>query len=87
MVARKHAYEPLVTRYCLFCKTPHDATDSDVKEAGCPECGSPLFAPYGGYVGTVAFYGVLWGVPAGSAVVVFSNFTQMKQDLGYLRLF
>ena len=42
---RKHAYEPLVTRFCLFCKTPHQATDSDVKEAGCPECGSPLFAP------------------------------------------
>ena len=55
---------------------------------GAPgDSGSPLFAPYGGYVGTVAFYGVLWGVPAGSAVVVFSNFTQMKQDLGYLRLF
>ena len=45
VVARKHAYEPLVTRYCHFCKTPHHATDSDLKEAGCQECGSPLFAP------------------------------------------
>ena len=43
--ARKHAYEPLVTRYCLFCKTPHHATESDLKERGCQECGSPLFAP------------------------------------------
>ena len=45
VVAQKHAYEPLVTRYCLFCKTPHHATESDLKEAGCQECGSPLFAP------------------------------------------
>lgn len=45
VTARKHKYEPLVTRFCLFCKTPHHATDSDLKEAGCAECGSPLFAP------------------------------------------
>ena len=51
------------------------------------DSGSPIFAPYGGYVGTVAFYGLLWGIQLGSSVVVFSNFTQMKQDLGYLRLF
>lgn len=38
------AYEPLVTRYCLFCKTPHQATHSAL-EAGCVECGSPLFPP------------------------------------------
>jgi hypothetical protein len=51
-VARYHAdgqpsvgYEPLITRYCLFCKTPHDASPAVLKEAGCRECGSPLFAP------------------------------------------
>ena len=38
-------YEPLITRYCLFCKTPHDASPAILKEAGCTECGSPLFAP------------------------------------------
>ena len=49
------------------------------------DSGSPLFAPYGGYVGTVAFYGMMWGgVPP---TAVFGNFTQLKQDLGYLRLF
>ena len=38
-------YEPLITRYCLFCKTPHQSSSSALEEAGCTECGSPLFAP------------------------------------------
>jgi curved DNA-binding protein CbpA len=38
-------YEPLITQYCLFCKTPHYSSPSVLEEAGCRECGSPLFAP------------------------------------------
>jgi curved DNA-binding protein CbpA len=38
-------YEPLIRRYCLFCKTPHFANPSLLEEAGCTDCGSPLFAP------------------------------------------
>jgi hypothetical protein len=38
-------YEPVITRYCLFCKTPHHSSASVLEEAGCKECGSPLFAP------------------------------------------
>ncbi len=41
---RAGAYEPLVTRYCLFCKTPHHDVPSAL-EHGCVECGSPLFPP------------------------------------------
>ena len=50
------------------------------------DSGGPVFAPYGGYQGTVSFYGVVWA-HQGGASAVFSNFSQMKQDLGYLRLF
>jgi hypothetical protein len=38
-------YDPVITRYCLFCKTPHHSSASILEEAGCTECGSPLFAP------------------------------------------
>ena len=39
------AYEPIITRYCLFCKTPHHASHSALEETGCVECASPLFPP------------------------------------------
>jgi curved DNA-binding protein CbpA len=39
------AYEAVVTRYCLFCKTPHQASRTALAETGCVECGSPLFPP------------------------------------------
>lgn len=38
-------YAPVIERYCLFCKTPHLASDIEVEETGCVECGSPLLSP------------------------------------------
>ena len=38
-------YESLIKQFCLFCKTPHYSSPSLLEEAGCMECGSPLFAP------------------------------------------
>ena len=55
--------------------------------ASAGDSGSPTFAPYGGYPGTVAFYGLTWAQDGGSSGI-FSNFGQMKQDLGStVRLF
>jgi len=39
------AYAPVVTRYCLFCKTPHETTAATLATAACVECGSPLSPP------------------------------------------
>jgi hypothetical protein len=45
------------------------------------DSGSPIFAMYGGYPSTVAFYGIGFG-HKGGASGMFSNFNQIKQDLG-----
>lgn len=45
------------------------------------DSGSPIFAMYGGFPNTVAFYGVGFGHEGGSSGL-FSNFGQIKQDLG-----
>ncbi|WP_337171503.1 hypothetical protein [Gemmatimonas aurantiaca] len=45
------------------------------------DSGSPVFAMYGGFPNTVAFYGVGFAEDGGSSGV-FSNFGQIKQDLG-----
>lgn len=39
------AYAPVVTRYCLFCKTPHQTSAAALGSASCIECGSPLSPP------------------------------------------
>ncbi|MFN7982197.1 MAG: DnaJ domain-containing protein [Vicinamibacterales bacterium] len=39
------AYAPLVTRFCHFCKTPHETSESALGTATCAECGSPLSPP------------------------------------------
>lgn len=49
-VNRRGAYEPLISTYCLFCKTPHQADRSALEETGCLECASPLFPPRGDLV-------------------------------------
>ncbi len=38
-------YQPLITRYCHFCKTPHNENEGDDGLALCLECDSPLFPP------------------------------------------
>lgn len=45
------------------------------------DSGSPIFAMFGGLPNTVAFYGIAFA-EQGGASGVFSNFGQMKQDLG-----
>jgi hypothetical protein len=45
------------------------------------DSGSPVFAMFGGLPNTVAFYGIVFGQDGGSSAH-FSNFRQMKQDLG-----
>lgn len=38
------AYQPLITQYCAFCKTPHAASPLMDHEKFCPVCSSPLFS-------------------------------------------
>jgi len=38
-------YEPLITGYCAFCKTPHQHGSSLAEHTRCVECGSPLTPP------------------------------------------
>ncbi len=38
-------YEPLIVRYCAFCKTPHGQYVAAEGEATCIECGSALDVP------------------------------------------
>lgn len=40
-----HAYQPVVTSYCLFCKTPHQIVSPVLGDSACIECGSPLAPP------------------------------------------
>ncbi len=37
-------YQPLITRYCHFCKTPHAHSSMGDRNELCSECASPLFA-------------------------------------------
>lgn len=44
--APRAAYDPLITRYCAFCKAPHGRAPTNLdEEADCLECRSPLFPP------------------------------------------
>ncbi|MBL1140818.1 MAG: DnaJ domain-containing protein [Proteobacteria bacterium] len=38
-------YQPVITQYCAFCKTPHDQSPCVHTAALCNECNSPLFPP------------------------------------------
>ena len=38
-------YEPLITGYCAFCKTPHRRGSGLAEDAQCAECESPLSPP------------------------------------------
>lgn len=42
---RHRGYEPTITQYCVFCKTPHSGDRAALEASGCVECSSPLFAP------------------------------------------
>ncbi|MDX1519063.1 MAG: DnaJ domain-containing protein [Gammaproteobacteria bacterium] len=39
------AYSPVITRYCAFCKTPHQHSREVLQEMQCSECQSPLAPP------------------------------------------
>jgi curved DNA-binding protein CbpA len=43
-LANATGYVPLITRFCVFCKTPHARVETSDHEL-CGECRSPLFAP------------------------------------------
>jgi len=38
-------YQPVITQYCSFCKTPHDQSPCKQTAAFCNDCKSPLFPP------------------------------------------
>ncbi len=38
-------YQPVITQYCVFCKTPHNQSPCETTAALCNECKSPLFPP------------------------------------------
>lgn len=38
------AFEPAITRYCDFCKTPHNFDPDGGRDRFCPVCASPLFS-------------------------------------------
>ncbi len=40
-----YGYQPVITQYCSFCKTPHNQTPSIDHAPYCIECNSPLFPP------------------------------------------
>mgnify|MGYP006293853589 CR=1 FL=1 len=65
-------FDPLITRYCAFCKTPHGLNHQPHSDQFCPICASPLFSsdeePFGTRTrslarikktGTIDFY-VYW---------------------------
>ncbi len=41
----KNNYQPVITQYCSFCKTPHNQSPCKQTAAFCNECKSPLFPP------------------------------------------
>jgi curved DNA-binding protein CbpA len=41
----KNYYQPVITQYCSFCKTPHNQSPSNHTAALCNECKSPLSPP------------------------------------------
>ena len=47
-------YEPLITAYCAFCKTPHGELGDGDPDARCAECHSPLLPPPNRTLETVA---------------------------------
>jgi curved DNA-binding protein CbpA len=38
-------YQPVITQFCTFCKTPHNQSPCKDTAPLCNECGSPLFPP------------------------------------------
>ncbi len=38
-------YQPLITHYCKFCKTPQNLNAIEYVDALCTECSSPLYSP------------------------------------------
>jgi curved DNA-binding protein CbpA len=44
-VSNSSYYQPVITQYCSFCKTPHDQSPCEHTAALCNECHSPLFPP------------------------------------------
>ncbi len=43
--SNKSVYQPVITQYCTFCKTPHNQSPCKQTAAFCNECKSPLFPP------------------------------------------
>ncbi len=41
----KKYYQPVITQYCTFCKTPHNQSPCKHTAALCNDCKSPLFPP------------------------------------------
>ncbi len=43
--SKQSYYQPVITQYCSFCKTPHNQSPCEHTAALCNECKSPLFPP------------------------------------------
>lgn len=43
--SKNNYYQPVITQYCSFCKTPHNQSPCEHTAALCNECQSPLFPP------------------------------------------
>jgi len=43
--SKQSYYQPVITQYCTFCKTPHNQSPCEHTAALCNECKSPLFPP------------------------------------------
>lgn len=44
-VEKSNYYNPVITQYCAFCKTPHNQSPCKDTAPLCNECKSPLFPP------------------------------------------
>ena len=44
-VQNNNYYNPVITQYCAFCKTPHNQSPCKDTAPLCNECNSPLFPP------------------------------------------
>jgi curved DNA-binding protein CbpA len=44
-ITNKSYYQPVITQYCAFCKTPHSQSPCRDTAPLCNECKSPLFPP------------------------------------------
>ncbi len=82
-IGARRGSEQLVLTNSHCSATPWSLDGGSIRQNNLEQgdSGSPIFAMFGGLPNTVAFYGIAFA-EQGGASGVFSNFGQMKQDLG-----